>query len=80
MLDGKYELVTGATVSFGRRVIPTVLKRHNHRRVGLFSRDELKQFEMQSEFTDERFVVGLLITLAETEMARLRADLRFEVS
>jgi hypothetical protein len=40
----------------------------------------LKQFEMQSEFTDERLVVGLLITPAENEMARLRADSRFEVS
>jgi UDP-N-acetylglucosamine 4,6-dehydratase len=46
-LDGKSVLVTGATGSFGKRFIKTVLERHDAKRLIVFSRDELKQFEMQ---------------------------------
>ncbi len=49
MFDGKSILVTGGTGSFGRRFIATILARYQPRRVIVFSRDELKQFEMQSE-------------------------------
>ncbi|SFZ77488.1 UDP-N-acetylglucosamine 4,6-dehydratase (inverting) [Chitinimonas taiwanensis] len=42
-------LVTGGTGSFGRKFIATLLKEHQPRRVVVFSRDELKQFEMQQE-------------------------------
>jgi UDP-N-acetylglucosamine 4,6-dehydratase/5-epimerase len=46
-LDGKSVLVTGATGSFGKRFIRTVLDQHKPKRLIVFSRDELKQFEMQ---------------------------------
>src|SRR5688572_5737567 len=46
-LDGKSVLVTGATGSFGKRFIRTVLERHDPARLVVFSRDELKQYEMQ---------------------------------
>ncbi|OGA22793.1 MAG: UDP-N-acetylglucosamine 4,6-dehydratase (inverting) [Betaproteobacteria bacterium RIFCSPLOWO2_02_FULL_67_26] len=46
-LEGKSVLVTGATGSFGKRFVKTALERHNPRRLVVFSRDELKQFEMQ---------------------------------
>jgi UDP-N-acetylglucosamine 4,6-dehydratase/5-epimerase len=46
-LDGKSVLVTGATGSFGKRFIKTVLQEHAPKRLIVFSRDELKQFEMQ---------------------------------
>jgi UDP-N-acetylglucosamine 4,6-dehydratase len=46
-LDGKSVLVTGATGSFGKRFIRTVLERCDPARLVVFSRDELKQFEMQ---------------------------------
>ena len=46
-LDGKSVLVTGATGSFGKRFIRAVLEHHNPKRLIVFSRDELKQFEMQ---------------------------------
>ena len=49
MFDDKSILVTGGTGSFGRRFIATVLARHRPKRVVVFSRDELKQFEMQQE-------------------------------
>lgn len=49
MFDDKSILVTGGTGSFGRRFIATVLARHRPKRVVVFSRDELKQYEMQQE-------------------------------
>ena len=50
-LDGKSVLVTGATGSFGKRFIRTVLEQHKPKRLIVFSRDELKQFEMQQHLS-----------------------------
>ena len=46
-LDGKSVLMSGGTGCFGQRFARTVLERHMPRRVVIYSRDELKQFEMQ---------------------------------
>jgi len=46
MFDDKSILVTGGTGSFGKSFIRTILARHKPRRVIVYSRDELKQFEM----------------------------------
>jgi UDP-N-acetylglucosamine 4,6-dehydratase len=48
-LTGKSLLVTGATGSFGKRFVRTVLEQHAPERLVVFSRDELKQFEMQQQ-------------------------------
>ncbi|MBV9993849.1 MAG: UDP-N-acetylglucosamine 4,6-dehydratase (inverting) [Caulobacteraceae bacterium] len=53
-LDGKVILVTGGTGSFGRRFVETVLSRHAPRKLIVYSRDELKQSEMQQDLR-ERF-------------------------
>ncbi|ODT62080.1 MAG: UDP-N-acetylglucosamine 4,6-dehydratase (inverting) [Phenylobacterium sp. SCN 69-14] len=53
-LDGKVIFVTGGTGSFGRRFIETVLTRARPRKLIVFSRDELKQHEMQLDLA-ERF-------------------------
>ena len=61
MLDGRSILITGGTGSFGRRFVRTVLSRTQARRVVVYSRDELKQFEMRQEFGDDprlRFFIG----------------------
>ncbi len=52
--DGKRVLVTGGTGSFGKRFIATLLEEHDPAHVIVYSRDELKQFEMQhlSPFAD----------------------------
>ncbi|MBC7906148.1 MAG: UDP-N-acetylglucosamine 4,6-dehydratase (inverting) [Rhodospirillaceae bacterium] len=50
MLDGKSVLITGGTGSFGHKCIEILLKRFKPKRVIVFSRDELKQFEMQEKF------------------------------
>jgi UDP-N-acetylglucosamine 4,6-dehydratase (inverting) len=56
MLKDKSILVTGATGSFGRAFIKTVLARHpDIKRLVVFSRDELKQFEMAQSFPEHRY-------------------------
>ena len=52
-LDGKVILITGGTGSFGRRFIETVLMRSRPRKLIVFSRDELKQSEMQADLADK---------------------------
>lgn len=54
MFDDKSVLITGGSGSFGRMYVRTILERYNPRRVVVYSRDELKQFEMQHEFPDPR--------------------------
>jgi len=49
-LNDKAVLVTGGTGSFGKHFIKTVIAQYKPRRLIVFSRDELKQFEMQQEF------------------------------
>jgi len=47
MLNDKVILVTGGTGSFGKKFITTVLNRYNPAKIIVYSRDELKQYEMQ---------------------------------
>lgn len=56
MLKGKSILVTGGTGSFGRKFIQTVLTQYPEiNRVVVFSRDELKQYEMAQEFSPLKY-------------------------
>jgi UDP-N-acetylglucosamine 4,6-dehydratase len=49
--DNKSVLVTGGTGSFGRHFVRTLLKSGKPRRLVIFSRDEMKQFEMQADLS-----------------------------
>ncbi len=52
MINGKSLLITGGTGSFGKAFVKTVLERYpDVGRLVIFSRDELKQFEMQQRFS-----------------------------
>jgi UDP-N-acetylglucosamine 4,6-dehydratase len=51
MFDDKSILITGGTGSFGRKYVATLLERCKPRRLIVFSRDELKQYEMAQEFS-----------------------------
>lgn len=54
MLDGKSLLITGGTGSFGKAFVRRVLEEYPKiARLAIFSRDELKQFEMQQEFSPQ---------------------------
>lgn len=48
MINGKSILITGGSGSFGKRFIATLLEQYEPAKVIVFSRDELKQFEMQN--------------------------------
>ena len=60
MFNGKNILITGGTGSLGKRCTQTLLDRYRPNKIIIFSRDELKQFEMQQQFTDAamRFFIG----------------------
>lgn len=60
MFNGKSILITGGTGSFGRSFIRVLLARYKPSRVVVFSRDELKQFDMEQEFHSDvmRFFIG----------------------
>ena len=56
MLSGKSLLITGGTGSFGRKFVETVLSRYPKiRRLVVFSRDELKQYEMGQVFSTAKY-------------------------
>lgn len=74
--DGKSILVTGGTGSFGKHFIKTILRDFKPKRVVIYSRDELKQFEMQSELPQAehkclRYFIGDV-----RDVQRLRTALR----
>jgi len=54
-------LVTGGTGSFGQSFIPMTLEKYNPERIVVFSRDEMKQWEMEKRFANDsrvRFFIG----------------------
>lgn len=55
MFNDKVVLVTGGTGSFGKKFTEIVLKRYRPRKLIIFSRDELKQFEMHQQFNEEHY-------------------------
>lgn len=50
-LSDKSILITGGTGSFGKKIVETLLKSYTPKRVIIYSRDELKQFEMEQVFS-----------------------------
>ena len=61
MLKNSSILVTGGTGSFGNSFVPLTLKKYNPKRLVIFSRDEMKQWEMEKLFKNDervRFFIG----------------------
>ncbi|ATG91333.1 UDP-N-acetylglucosamine 4,6-dehydratase (inverting) [Methylomonas koyamae] len=61
MLRDKTILITGGTGSFGHTFVPLTLAKYNPRRLVIFSRDEMKQWEMAKLYGDDprvRFFIG----------------------
>src|SRR5574340_657723 len=55
MLNGKRILITGGTGSFGKKCAEIILKKYKPKKLIIFSRDELKQFEMAQEFPGSKY-------------------------
>jgi len=61
MLKNSIIFVTGGTGSFGNTFIPMTLEKYNPKKIIVFSRDEMKQWEMAKLFKDDnrvRFLIG----------------------
>lgn len=52
MFDGKTVLITGGTGSFGKKYVETILAQYEPKKLIIYSRDELKQFEMAQFFSN----------------------------
>ena len=55
MFNSKSILITGGTGSFGKQYVRTILKKYQPKRIIIYSRDELKQFEMEQEFPVSKY-------------------------
>src|ERR1035437_6639843 len=85
MLNGKSILITGGTGSFGKKFAATLLESYKPKRIIIYSRDELKQYEMQNsepfclhnEKTDDimRFFIGDVRDLRRLILAMEEVDI-----
>ena len=78
-LNDKSVLVTGGTGSFGKHFVKTVIEHYKPRRLIIFSRDELKQYEMQQIFPMDqhpfmRYFIGDVRDRDRLEMAMRDVD------
>lgn len=55
MFNNANILITGGTGSFGKRTVKTILERYKPKKLIIFSRDELKQFEMSQVFSPDKY-------------------------
>ena len=61
MLENSSILITGGTGSFGQSFVPMTLKKYNPKRLVIFSRDEMKQWDMSNSYGNDnrvRFFIG----------------------
>ena len=80
MLNNKTILITGATGSFGKQFIKTILHKFNPKKIIVFSRDELKQFEMKQEWPEKlsskmRYFIGDVRDLSRLKTAMQNVDI-----
>jgi UDP-N-acetylglucosamine 4,6-dehydratase len=77
-LNGKTILITGGTGSFGRACIARILRDHDPASIRIYSRDELKQLEVQRRYADEtrlRYLIGDVRDLPRLVRATRGVDL-----
>jgi len=60
MFNNQSILITGGTGSFGKKYVKTLIERYEPKKIIIYSRDELKQFEMQQVFNNPcmRYFIG----------------------
>ncbi|MGN1280591.1 MAG: UDP-N-acetylglucosamine 4,6-dehydratase (inverting) [Succinivibrio sp.] len=79
LLKGKTILVTGGTGSFGNKFIKTILEEYSVEKIIIYSRDELKQYEMQQRLAQYqsklRFFIGDVRDLSRLNLAMKGVDI-----
>ncbi len=79
IFNNRIILVTGGTGSFGRYFIKEILKSYKPKKIIVYSRDELKQYEMMNEFSDRenekiRYFIGDVRDLERLKLAFYGVD------
>lgn len=76
MLNGKNILITGGTGSFGKQFVRTILKTYKPNKIIIYSRDELKQFEMAQKYNARcmRYFIGDVRDLPRLKIAMSNVD------
>jgi len=76
MFDDKVILITGGTGSFGKKYTQVLLEKYSPKKIIIFSRDELKQFDMSQVFGDScmRYFIGDVRDLDRLEEAMEGVD------
>lgn len=76
MLNGKNILITGGTGSFGKQFVKTILKHYTPNKIIIYSRDELKQYEMAQRFNAPcmRYFIGDIRDLPRLQSAMNGVD------
>ncbi len=70
-------LITGGTGTFGKKFVEFFLKNYKFKKLIIFSRDELKQFEMQKKYNDKRlrYLIGDIRDLYRLKLATKNVDI-----
>jgi UDP-N-acetylglucosamine 4,6-dehydratase/5-epimerase len=76
MFNNKVILITGGTGSFGKMFTKNILKRYKPSKIIIYSRDELKQYEMAQEYSDEcmRYFIGDVRDMSRLNQAMMGVD------
>ncbi len=76
VFDNKSIFITGGTGSFGKHFVKTILERYKPSKLIIYSRDELKQYEMQQDFNDDcmRYFIGDVRDIDRLKMAMKGVD------
>ena len=83
MLDNKTILITGGTGSFGRLLTKTLLQNYKPKKIIIYSRDELKQSDMESDFKYHntlRFLIGDVRDFERLSLAMINVDYVFHAA
>lgn len=77
MFDGKNILITGGTGSFGKKYTKILLEKYKPNKIIIYSRDELKQYEMAQEYNDKcmRYFIGDVRDIDRLKKATKDVDL-----
>lgn len=80
MFKNKTILITGGTGSFGQEFVKTIIKKYEFKKLIIYSRDELKQFEMQKKIDPVtlkkiRFFIGDVRDKERLDMAMKNVDI-----
>ena len=77
MFNNKNILITGGTGSFGKKYTEILLKKYKPNKIIIYSRDELKQYEMAQKFNDKcmRYFIGDVRDLDRLKKAMNRVDI-----